>query len=180
VQLLGEGAKQDSAWWGKFRVPSGTLTRRFGAEVPEPAVIAGSLVAELLNTSPLTAVIKDRVPRLGWFDDLLTIENVELVSDFRLAGPEVQLRRVKLKGGAKDRLELEAELDLQKQGAEGVLFAAWGPFSAAVTLADEGRDWKLTRSRRWYAEQAAAYRAAHTAPSATPPIGENRPLGGSG
>jgi hypothetical protein len=118
------------------------------------------LTAELLDTSPLSAVIKHRVPKLGWFDRLLTVENVALQTKFRLVGPEVRLRGLEISGGTKDRLDIRAELDLSKRGADGVVFAAWGRLTAAAALDINARDWKLTRSRRWYEEQAAAYRAA--------------------
>jgi hypothetical protein len=160
VQSLQGGGEPATGWWGNFRVPSGTLRRRFGAEQPEPAMITGLLTARLLNTSPLTAVIRRRVPKLRWFDRLLTVENVELESRFRLVGPAVRLRSIEISGGAKDRLEIQAELDLSKERADGVVFVAWGPLTAAVALDDKSRDWKLTRSHRWYEAEAAAYRAA--------------------
>jgi hypothetical protein len=152
-----------SDWWSRIEIPAGTLSRRFGVQPPEPAVIEGRLEAELLDTSPLTAVIRDRVPKLSWFDELLTVENVDLSSDFRLVGPEIRLTGLEIQGGAKDRLEILAELDLRAKQVDGVLLAAWGPLTAAVALEEEGRDWKLTRSRQWYAEQVERYRSESSA-----------------
>ena len=87
-------------------VAMGSLPGRYRRVAPlrHPA-----LEAELLDTSPLTAVLQDRVPRLSWFDQMLTVENVELSSSFRLEGPEIRLEDLEIQGGAKDRLELFAE-----------------------------------------------------------------------
>ncbi|MDH3405220.1 MAG: hypothetical protein OEP45_16485, partial [Acidobacteriota bacterium] len=159
------GRMGKSPWWGSVTIPAGTLSRSFAAEPGGPARIAGTLEAQMLDTSPLTAIIQDRVPRLSWFDRLLTVENVELRSAFRLFGPDVRLRGLEIRGGAKDRLEILAELDLHRKRPDGVLLAAWGPLTAAVALDGTQRDWKLTRSRRWYAEQAASYRARAEAES---------------
>ena len=159
------GRMGKSPWWGSVTIPAGTLSRSFAAEPGGPARIAGTLEAQMLDTSPLTAIIQDRVPRLSWFDRLLTVENVELRSTFRLFGPDVRLRGLEIRGGAKDRLEILAELDLHRKRPDGVLLAAWGPLTAAVALDGTQRDWKLTRSRRWYAEQAASYRARAEAES---------------
>lgn len=157
VHVEREGSLEASDWWGKIRVASGTLSSGIGNQTAAPAVLEGVLVAELLDTTPLTAVIQDRVPKLGWFDRLLTVENVALESSFRLSGSDVRLAELEIIGGAKNRLEIQAELDLRTARIDGVLLAAWGPLTAAVVLDGSGRDWKLTRSRRWYAERAAEY-----------------------
>ena len=160
VHVERDGSLEASDWWGKIRVTSGLLSSGVGDRAAAPAVVEGVLVAELLDTTPLTAVIQDRVPKLGWFDKLLTVENVALESNFRLAGSEVHFGELRITGGAKNRLEILAELDLRQHQIDGVLLAAWGPLTAAVLLDNSGRDWKLTRSRRWYGERAAEYRSA--------------------
>ncbi len=164
VRLQRDGEMEESDWSARLRVPAGTLTREFASDPPEPAVVSGTLEAELVDTTPLTAVIRDRAPKLAWFDELLTVENVELESGFRLAGPEVRLEGLVISGGAEERLEILAELDLRKRSVEGVVFVGWRLLTAAVMLGDDGRDWKLTRSRRWYTERAAEYRAARDDP----------------
>ncbi len=153
-------------WWARVGVPSGTLTKAFvgidgedkPAANPADARIDGRVDAELLDSSPLTAVLQGRVPRLGWFDRMLTVDNVRLESDLEIAGPAMRFEGLELSGGEHDRLAVHAELDLTQRDLDGVLLAIWGPLSAAVEVDDNARDWKLTRSKRWYEERAELYR----------------------
>ncbi len=158
---VGPLAPGEEGWWGRVQISEGSLLKNFG-EKGTPAILDGRLDAQLLDTTPVTTILRDRVPRLSWFDELLTVERVDLSSLFRLQGAEVGLSELELFGGEHGRLKLDAELDLAvADGAreiEGVLLAVWGPLSAAVELGDGGRDWKLTRSKAWYREQAERYR----------------------
>ena len=80
---------------------------------------------------------------------------------------EFSLADLRVTGGKKGRLEILGQLDLAPQDPSGLFFARWGPLSAAVSLAEGERDWKLTASRRWYDAGAVAYRAARSARAAT-------------
>ena len=86
----------------------------------------------------------------------------------RIEGPRIYLANLEVTGGKKGRLEILGELDLARQDPSGVFFARWGKLSAAVSLAEGERDWKLTRSRRWYDASALAYRSSRPVGSAGP------------
>ncbi len=177
---------KERPWWGKVHVDQGAVewtprpiaalgrNREFedtasapeadsddNAQSPsEPVVVSASVEADLLDTTPVTAMIEQRAPRLGWFDQILTVENVSVSAQMRLEGQDVSLRNLELNGGRKGRLELLGQLDLHEKEEEGVLFARFGLLTAAVALDPGERDWKLTGSRAWYEEQARQFRSA--------------------
>jgi len=148
----------DDGWWGRLRLPAGTVTRDVTARAASPSRIEGLVEAELRDTGPFVALLEERMPKLSWIDGLLTVENVDADSQIRLEGPSLALRQLEMIGGAKGRLEILGELDFDERVPDGVLFARWGKLSAALALEEGKRDWKLTRSRRWYEEQADAFR----------------------
>ena len=158
VRVVRAGASVDEGWWGKLRLPAATVVKPRGLE-PLPARLEGLLEAELRDTGPVVALLEGRMPKLGWIDGLLTVENVEGTTEVRAEGRELGLRNLEMTGGAKGRLELLAELEFEERTPEGLFFARWGKLSAALELVEGERDWKLTGSRRWFEEKAAAYRA---------------------
>ena len=59
-----------------------------------------------------------------------------------------------------EKLEILATgLHLTRGRRDGLFFLKLGPLSAAVEIDRKGRDWKLTRSRRWYEERVAEDRS---------------------
>ena len=146
---------RDTGWWGKVQVPDGRLVKKIGGI--ELGTLDCFVTSELRDSGPLLALIEKKVPKLVWFDRLLTVENVEANGRIQLQGPDFQLRDLEVTGGRKSRLELLAELDVEGKASSGVVFARWGKLTAAVSLDEGERDWKLTRSRAWYEEQAERY-----------------------
>ena len=166
VRTREQGRPGDSDWWGRIRLPEGRLTKELGDPGAAPALVEAMVEAELRDTGPLVALLEQHVPRLAWMDGLLTVHNVRAGSRLRLQGPRISLADLEVRGGKRGRLELLGELDLASEELSGVFFARWGKLSAAVSLAEGERDWKLTRSRSWYGENAAAYRSSRPARAA--------------
>ena len=159
VRTGDRGRLRDSDWWGRIRLPGGRLQ----LAMQEPVAVASSLEAqvdaELRDTGPLVALLEQHVPRLAWMDGLLTVHNVQARSGVRIAGPRLSLSDLRVTGGRKGRLEILGQLDLARQDPTGLFFARWGKLSAAVSLEEGERGWKLTGSRRWYDAGAQAYRS---------------------
>ena len=57
-------------WWGLLNLEEGVLTKKTGTGTS----LDGRLHATLRDTSPLTALLKNRVPKLAWLDRALTVE----------------------------------------------------------------------------------------------------------
>ena len=150
------GELRDSGWWGRLELPQGSWKKVSGD--PEPGTLEGQVVASLRDTGPLVALLERYARRLAWFDGLLTVHDVEATTRARSQGSSLSLEALRVTGGEKQRLEILGELDLDEKHPNGVFFARWGPLTAAVALEEGRRDWKLTRSRRWYDAQAEEYR----------------------
>ena len=73
-----------------------------------------------------------------------------MVSDLTVTDRELLLSNLQIDGGAKGRVEILADLALEKPNVRGLLFARWAKLSAAVRLGGSDRDWKLTKSRKWF------------------------------
>ena len=160
--------QRDSGWWGRIELPRGRLRLPRGDPAAASAILEGELAADLRDTGPLVALLEQHVPRLAWMDGLLTVHDVEARSEVRVASPRLALADLRVTGGRKGRLEILGQLDLARQDPAGLVFARWGGLSAAVSLDEGERDWKLIGSRRWYDEAARAYRSRRTAAAVEP------------
>jgi len=170
VRVLEGERVLDEGWWGRFSLPTGTVIKP--RQDPSPPRIDGQLNAELRDTGPLVALLEERMPKLHWIDGLLTVENVDAETGIRLQGPSLSLEDLQMTGGAKGRLEVLGEIDLEKRTPEGIVFMRWAKLSAALALEEGDRDWKLTGSRRWYEERAALYRGRDLG---DPPVAPTEP-----
>jgi hypothetical protein len=147
-------------WWGRIELAEGTWTRAPADSEAEPGVLEGLIRAELRDTGPLVALLERYVPKLAWFDGLATVHNITAETRTRVQGSALRFEGLQVTGGKKERTEVLGELDLEGKSSSGVLFARWGPLSAAVALEEGDRDWKLTDSREWYERRARAYRGS--------------------
>ena len=150
-------SEEAKEWWAHIEIPDGAIARPPDSAPGTPPVIEAQLDATLRDSRPLVAMLIERKPKIRWFDGILTVEDVTASSRLEVEGRAMSFRDLEVHGG--EKIELLAELDLPtKKERRGVLFARYRKLSAAVALEEDGRDWKLTKSRRWYEEQAAAYR----------------------
>lgn len=165
VSTREKGRQRDSGWWGRMRLAAGRLALARGGPPATPAQLEGEVTAELRDTGPLLALLEQQLPRLSWLDGVLTVHDVTASTRLRIEGPRISLADLEVSGGRKGRLEILGQLDLAPVDPTGLLFARWGRLSAAVSLAEGERNWKLTRSRRWYDEKVRAYRSPPAAVS---------------
>jgi hypothetical protein len=159
VRTRQQGRLRDSDWWGRMRLASGGLELPRGASPAAPALLEGEVTARLRDTGPLIALLEQHVPRLSWLDGVLTVHDVAASTKLRTEAPRISLADLEVSGARKGRLEILGQLELAPAEPNGLLFARWGRLSAAVSLAQGERTWKLTRSRRWYERKVRAYRS---------------------
>ncbi len=137
-------------WWGRFELPAATLD--LGAAAAGRRLDA-RFTGRARDSGPLLALFATRHPALGWFDGLLTVEDLA-VSGRLLAGAE-EVAIHDLEVGAGD-LGIEGRLHLAAGGHRGVYLTRLGRLTAAVAADGEEREWKLRGSREWYEERLRA------------------------
>ena len=151
VDLARRGA-EETGWWARLELREGELRLR-----ERPPSIDGAISAEIRDSGPLAAYIAERKPRIPWLKKILTVEDVS-ASARLTTGPEtLTVGDLRITG---EKLEILATgLNLTQGRRDGLFFFKLGPLSAALEIDGEGRQWKLTRSRRWYEERAEETRS---------------------
>jgi hypothetical protein len=104
--------------------------------------------------------MEQRLPRLAWFDRLLTIPDVELTGSLAVRGRELGLHGIEVVGGQKDQLEILTDLDLDGPSTSGVAYVRYRALDASLALSRGDRRWGLVHARRRYDEAAAEYTAS--------------------
>jgi hypothetical protein len=166
-QVTAGGEPRAATWWGRLTVPAGGIARPVpGPGEHGPAQIEVDLVSELADTAPFVAFLEQKVPKLAWFDRLLTIPEVSLAAGLRVEGNALGIEGLELIAGKKDQIEVRAELDVVDKAADGAVYARWRFLQAALALNRGDRDWHILHPRRWYDEAAAAYRSGAALPDA--------------
>jgi hypothetical protein len=142
---LSEGGKvQKESWRGTFDLTRGTL------RLDEPSLEA-TVEARLHDSRPVVAMIAERAWLLEWFEDLLTVRDIDLETDLRVDRRALALERLELRG---ENLEILARLHFAQQQRRGLVYAHWRAFSVGLELGPDGRDWKLRQPRRWFVARA--------------------------
>ncbi len=155
------GKVRSTGWWARVEVPAGRVTLApSGAEgTPTAMAIVADLDATMLDTAPLVVLLEQRLPRLAWFDRLLTVQDVGLSATLAARGPALGLYGVEATGG-EGRLEIRADLDLDGPATSGAAYVRYRALDASLVLDDGRRDWGLVKARRQYDEAAASRREA--------------------
>lgn len=136
-------------WWARLELHGGLLDLR------PPLALRSSFVATLRDTGPLFYLLVGQPPH-RWLESLVTIDGVEGQGEIEITDQAIYARRVVVTG---PQLDILANLRLVDQRAEGVLYAAYGPFAAAVAVDEKGRrDWAVWRPRPWFLERSAGLR----------------------
>jgi hypothetical protein len=162
-RMVRDGRERTRDWWGRIRVTSGSVQRRLPTgerklEKEAPALVTADLEGQLFDSAPLVVLMEQRLPKLTWFDQLLSVPEVELSGTVVLEGPATSLRGIHVIGGKEDHLEIRAELDLADGETSGVAYARYRALDATVALSEGDRDWRLGRAKQAWEAAAAAYR----------------------
>lgn len=158
------GKERTRGWWGRVRVAEGRVQRRLITEdrrlvQKAPALVTADLRGELFDTAPLVLLMEQRLPALRWFDQLLTVSEIDLEGTVTLEGPAMGLRGFRATGGRRDQLEIRAELDFVGKETSGVAYARYRGIDATLALNEGDRAWRLRRAERAWEEASKAYRA---------------------
>jgi hypothetical protein len=139
-------------WWGELVLEQGRFDFAQGWRA------RGDVALRLRDNLPVLAVFVERKAFLGWFYGLLEAEDIEGSAGVDIGKRHLRVDDLRIES---DPIEIAGDLALSEpKRKEGLLFARFRGFSVAVELfADGRRDWKLTRSRRWFEERRAERRA---------------------
>lgn len=137
----GEG---DGGWWGRFRVPDGGLDLGGGG-------LAATFAGRARDSGPVVALFAARHPALGWFEELLTVEDLEVSGRLRAADDALAIEDLSIANG---KLAIRGRLRLAEGNHRGVYLARLGPLTAAVAADGEEREWKLRGAEEWFEQRA--------------------------
>ena len=168
ARLVRAGRVRATSWSARVRLPSGRFTIPPPGRVdPATARSAVSLVAdveaEMRNTAPVVLLLEQRLPKLAWFDRLLTLSDVTLSGTLDAPGRALGLRSMRVTGGEEKQLEILADLDLDGPSTTGVAYVRYRALDASVALDGAERKWALVRARQKYQAALAEYEAARAA-----------------
>jgi hypothetical protein len=133
-----------AGWWGRFAVPAGTLDLRARR-------LDATFAGHARDSGPVVALFATRHPALGWFEELLTVEDLAVSGRLRSDRETVALDDLAIESLAEEsRLAIRGRLRLAEGGHRGIYLARLGPLTAAVAADDGRREWKLRDAEAWF------------------------------
>jgi hypothetical protein len=143
----GEATEVDDGWWMTIGIPAGR------ANLAPPVAIDAELELAMRDTRAMIALFAEVKRWIRHFEGFLTVRDVDGSAALQVVGPKVSVRDISLAG---DRLEVMAELELEKEASDGIFWGKLGVFSLGMQRVGEETDFKLVNGREWYEEQRAA------------------------
>jgi hypothetical protein len=138
-------------WWGELELARGRFDFADGWRA------RGDVALHLKDNLPVLAVFVERKAFLAWFHGLLEAQDIRGSAKIDVAKRYLRIEDLAIDS---DHIQIAGDLVMSEpKRKEGLLFAKFRAFSVAVELFPDGeRDWKLTRSRRWFDERRAERR----------------------
>jgi len=130
----------DGGWWGRFRVPDGGLDLGAGR-------LDARFAGRARDSGPVVALFAARHPALGWFDELLTVEDLEVSGRLLAENEALAIESLSVENG---KLAIRGRLRLADGTHRGVYLARLGPLTAAVAADGDEREWKLRGAEAWF------------------------------
>lgn len=130
-------------WSGEALISQGCL----GTDIPLELAVKVDL--SMTNTRPMVAVFASENTAVKWFERFLDVKDVTGSAGLTIHQPDALLDDVKIQGKGLDML---ARMSLKNGQMNGALFAKLHHLSAAVSIQNGKRRWKLVGARKWYDE----------------------------
>jgi hypothetical protein len=139
TDVLVAGEKDRSrGWWGKFEIPSGTLSNALTAKV----------VIQCRDARPLFAFLGDTLPK--WAQGMLKLEGLTATADVVFSEPRTTVRNLEVKGG---EYAIEGEYDRRGERSRGAFFVEGNLLNVAVEIVDGKPTLHLLGPRKWFDTQ---------------------------
>ena len=136
----------DEGWWMTISVPEGQTN------FAVPLGIEAQVDLSMRDTRVVAALFAEVKKWLRHFEGMLTVRDVRGDVSVTLADQQLSLRELELAG---DKLEVLAELELQKGANAGIFWFKYRFLGLALERLGDETEWKLVKARAWYDEQRA-------------------------
>lgn len=143
-----EKPAEPTPWWARARIQSGWIV--WGA----PLSLRGQGEVDMKNAGPLLALFAQRNRLLGWFDDVLNVENVTARGTLRMGDGVLEIESLQATGGP---LEVRSRMIFAKDRRRGDLYVRYGRLAAGVELRDGQRSLRLRRPLEWFESRQGAW-----------------------
>ena len=136
----GELAK-GAPWSGEALVSEGRLHTKV------PGDLKVKVKLEMTDTRPVVALFAANYSSVKWFKGILDIKDVTGSAGLAMEGTTTVIDGVDVLGKG---LQMQGRMRLKGGRLNGAFFAQIHRFSAAVSIENGKRQWKLTSARKWY------------------------------
>ncbi len=131
----------EEGWWMTVAVPEGHGSLR------PPMSVEAEVELGMRDTRALVAVFAEVKRWIRHFAGILTVRDVAGTASVSLADEHLSVRGLSLVG---DKLDVMAELELEKAESAGIFHAEFGVVSAGAERIGDETEFKLLNSRDWY------------------------------
>lgn len=139
------GAEADpgrtEGWWCRAVLRDGSMI--WG----RPLSLSASTEVRMKNADPILNLFARRRRFLGWFKNLLELENLEARGDLRVGDGAIVLSPLQVTG---EKLDLRSRLRFSRQSKEGELFVRYGRLATGLELRDGRRTFHLRQPEEWF------------------------------
>ncbi|HYN22797.1 MAG TPA: hypothetical protein VE078_17685 [Thermoanaerobaculia bacterium] len=143
VDAAGERSSEAAPadWWARLELARASMD--FG----QPLSLAGTVRLSMKDSGLLLALFSRRKRFLGWFQDLLTVEDIRAQGNLRLDRGALVLNPLIATG---QKLELRTKLRFSRDRRHGFLYIRHGRKAVGIELLDGKRDYRLIRPLEWF------------------------------
>jgi translocation and assembly module TamB len=142
-----EGGKEEPPWWAHLEVTDGSMVWK------RPPVLDGTVRIKMKSADPILALFAQKRRYVGWFQDLVSIEDITAGGKLRLDGDVLEVAPLQVLG---NRFDLRSRLRFSRAGAQGDLYVRYRRLSLGIALDKGKRDFKLRRPLEWYESRAGS------------------------
>ena len=148
-ETVGDEPKEeaDPSWWARLKLTDGSILWK------RPPVIDGKVRIEMKSADPILELFAQKKRYLGWFQDLVHIEDILADGNLRLDGDALEISPLQVLG---NRFDLRSRLRFSRAGAQGDLYVRYRRLSLGIALDKGKRDFKLRRPLEWYESRAGS------------------------
>lgn len=146
-ETVGDEPNEEGAppWWARLKLMDGSILWK------RPPVIDGKVRIEMKSADPILTLFAQKKRYLGWFQDLVHIEDIIADGNLRMDGDVLEVAPLQVVG---NRFDLRSRLRFSRAGAQGDLYVRYRRLSVGIALDKGKRDFKLRRPLEWYESRA--------------------------
>ncbi|GJL80515.1 MAG: hypothetical protein DHS20C01_01490 [marine bacterium B5-7] len=113
----------------------------------QPIQLESKVNLAMTSTGPLVELFSGRYDTYRWIKDMLSVKNVTGSTHMRMRPGELVLNKVDIRG---ENLEVQANLKVTDDGAQGIVFNRLGVLGATVEFNGAKREWSLISAKKTF------------------------------